>query len=292
MQQSHLILNSSTHPAETTVGDLAHARVTCASLVHVDSQRGRTTPPDTDYIRVHPARLFEVFSRLYASPFPSVVVVAAPAVPVVLQFLHEHPGTVDDFGSVTCTATPDKASQQTAVDTLVVLARIGSNALRPGVAFVDQPDGTPVEKSFEHLVAYLQTGSFTRVSLAAVLPRTTAFDRARVLQLPVAQILRGAVNFEQMLRQAHETGEAESVKVELARKLLVKRALVGCRDQADRLLDELGIPRSSVPQRSEVDTNAVIQKAERPALEDETDATRTTETGEITRAADSVAVAA
>jgi hypothetical protein len=243
MDHSRLILVSSHDAQQHALGELLRSRVG-GLLILVDGGRKAPSQPEADVVRVRPDRLDQLYCTVAAAQHACSVLVFAQAVPAVLDFLEQHAGTAGDFASIICSSTPDPASQQTVIDTLTRLSRMGADHEKLTVAFTQAPHAVPVQEAFAQLVAHTVSGEFRGVSLEAVLHQSQAFERARDLQLDIGGILRGELNFETALAQARQAGEREHVLHGIARKLLAQRALTCCRQEIDRTLDALRVPHT------------------------------------------------
>jgi hypothetical protein len=240
MENSHLILLSGSDIQETVAGELVHSRLG-GQFVRVDAQRKTPGLSESDVVRLHPNQLEQLYYQLPASRSVCTVVVSANAVPATLEFLEQHQGTVSDFASVICTTTPCAASQQSVADRLPRVSRMGVDQSQLGVFFTQAPRTGTVEEAYGQLVAFIRD-NFPRISLEAVLQHSSIFTRIRDLQLPVATALRGEVDYKAALEQAHKNCEPEDVLNQLARQLMVQRALSGCKAEISRALNTLRIP--------------------------------------------------
>jgi hypothetical protein len=246
MNLHYLILTSGNDLQESAVADLVRSR-TGARLVRVEVPRKASAKLEPDAVCVRADRPDELYCMLASASRACCVAVSAPSVAPTLEFLAEHPGTANDFALIICTATPREGSQQSAVGTLAKLASMGVDPTRIGVVYTRTPRDASVEQTFKQLAGYLANGPFTAICREAVLKDSTAFERARELQLPIADVLSGQVRFESALEGARHAGEPEELLHALARKLLAQRALTGCRVDIDKALDMLRVPH--IPQQ-------------------------------------------
>ena len=240
MENSHLILLSGSDMQETVSGELVHSRLG-GMLVRVDAQRKTPGLSESDVVRLHPNQLEQLYYQLPASRRVCTVVVSANAVPATLEFLEQHQGTVSDFASVICTTTPNASSQQSVADRLPRLSRMGVDQSQLGVLFTQAPRTATVDEAYGHLVAFIRD-NFPRISLEAVLHHSSIFTRIRELQLPVATVLRGEVDYKAALEQAHKNCEPEDVLNQLARQLMMQRARSGWKAESSRALNTLRVP--------------------------------------------------
>lgn len=241
MNDHYLILTSGNDVQESAVAELVRSR-TGARLVRVEVPRKASAQTEPDALRVRADRPDELYCMLAAASHACCVAVSAPSVAPTLEFLAEHPGTANDFSLIICTATPRAESQQSAVGTLTRLASMSVDPTRVGVVYTHTPRDASAEQAFTQLASYLADGPFAAGCREAVLKDSTAFERARELQLPIAGILSGQVRFESALEAAREAGEPEELLHTLARKLIAQRALTGRRVDIEQALDMLRVP--------------------------------------------------
>ncbi|EUC14328.1 hypothetical protein [Paraburkholderia hospita] len=179
-----LVLTSGNDAMENAVGELIQSRIG-GPLLRVDVQRRASADPEPSVIRVRPDRLDEMYCTVATTRHACSVIVSAQCVPSVLAFLEEHEGTAGDFTSIICTATPRAESQSAAMQTIERLIGIGADPAKLGVIFTQAPRELPMREAFSQLANQLSTGQFPNVNLETMLPTSTAFERARELQLPV-----------------------------------------------------------------------------------------------------------
>lgn len=221
MENTLLILLSGGNPQEAMIAEIAHSRLG-GSLAHVDAQRKPSEPTDPHVTRFHSDQLDQLYCKLAVAQGPATVVVSARAVPATIKFLERYPGTVNDFSSVICFATPDSGSQQRVADRLTSLAHMGADHNSLAVAFTNAPRAARVEDAYKQLADHVASGNFSGVSLDAVLYRSTLFERIRDLQLPLGEMLRGEVDYQTSLKLAHRNGEPEHVLHRLAQQVMVQ----------------------------------------------------------------------
>jgi hypothetical protein len=122
---------------------------------------------------------------------------------------------------------------------------MGADPAKLGIVFTQAPRETSVREAFSQLASHLMNGHFPNVSFDAALHESTAFERARELQIPIPSVLNGLVNFETTLQQARQAGAPELTLHALAHKLLAQRALLGYREAIAQAIDALRLPRIS-----------------------------------------------
>lgn len=264
MENSRLILLSSSDPQETAVGELVQLRLG-GSLARVDAQRKTLGLREPDVARFRPDQLEQLYCKLATATTPCTVVVWARAVPETIAFLEQHPGTINDFAPVVCTTTQDAASQQSVTDRLARLSHMGADHSRLSGVFAQAPRAVPVEEAFAQLVAHVVSGNYRGVSVDAALYQSAVFTRVRDLQLPVGAMLRGEVDYQISLRLAHWDREPEHVLRQFARQLMVQRALAGCKAEIARALNALRVPDLSGRDRSASMQEEEISPPQQPA---------------------------
>jgi hypothetical protein len=240
MENPRIIFLSSTDVQENAVCELIQSQRE-GPLVRVDAQRRTAASAECGDIRVHPGQLEQFYPRLLTSYNACTVAVSVNSAYATLKFLEEHPGSISDFESVILSTTPDPKAQQSVIEKLNSLSRMGADQHQLRVAFGRAPRAAPVEETYGKLVPHLSE-HFPCINLDAVLYESSIYARIRDLRLPLGLMLRGEVDYQVALRQARLNSEPEDVLQQFVQKLMLQRALAGCQAEIILALKALRAP--------------------------------------------------
>ena len=233
------VINFSRNVGKTTVArHLLAPRIPDCQVVAVESINADDSQPVT--IR---GRQFAQLQEFLQSVDNVVVDIGASNVEELLKLMRRYRDSQQDFDGFIVPTVPARKQQQDTAATLEELARIGVPQERLRLVFNQVDDDSPLDRTFETLLAYCATSG-------AVLPRPAAFisfnevySLVRGTDQSLAELAADRTDYKVLIAKA----AAHSDKLALAHRLAIQRLARGVISELDACFAALDLHRLAQP---------------------------------------------
>jgi hypothetical protein len=158
-----------------------------------------------------------------------VVDVGASNVEDLLALMRRYSGSHADFDGFIVPTVPPRKQQQDTAATLAELARIGVPAGRIRLIFNQLEDDTPVERTFETLLAYCAASGAVQPRTAAFMRFNEVYARLRGTGQLLLDLAADSLDYKAEIAMANSASE----KMVLAQKLATQRLARGVIPELD-----------------------------------------------------------
>jgi hypothetical protein len=228
------VINFSGNVGKTTVArHLLAPRIPGCQVVAVESINADEGQPIT--IR---GRQFGQLQEFIQSVDDVVIDIGASNVEELLKLMRRYRDSHEDIdGFVVPTVAARKQQQDTAA-TLSELARIGVPAARLRLVFNQVDDDTPIDRSFETLLAFCSTSGVAEPRMAAVIPYNEVYALVRGSGLPLADLAADNTDYKREIAKANSIADKQA----LAHRLGIQRLAKGVIPELDACFRALDLP--------------------------------------------------
>jgi hypothetical protein len=158
-----------------------------------------------------------------------VVDVGASNVEDLLALMRRYSGSHADFDGFVVPTVPPRKQQQDTAATLTELARIGVPPQRVRLLFNQLEDETPIERTFETLLAYCAASGAVQPRTAACMRYNEVYARVRGTGQSLLDLAADTINYKAEISNTTSASE----KLVLAQKLATQRLSRGVIPELD-----------------------------------------------------------
>ncbi|AMV43419.1 hypothetical protein [Paraburkholderia caribensis] len=181
------------------------------------------------------------YCTMMTSPRGGIIDVPTEHRSAMIAFIRLRRHVLTELKTIIVSVSPDTASQQAAVETLIAICAAGVVPACIRILATDAPADARLDDVYPPVVDYAREAQIT-VTPEAMLPVSTSFAKAQQFKMPIAAVLNRAVDFETELTSARVNGAPEKIVHALAHKVIAQRDLLGTADAFKRVADTLGLP--------------------------------------------------
>jgi hypothetical protein len=161
--------------------------------------------------------------------------------------LRQVPGTINDFDLVIVPCTPDHRAQDETAATIDDLSRLGLTPEKLRVIFNrSAADGTPIEREYRNVVAYLTARPKYTLYEDLVLPDRACHTDLGAAGRSISEVLTDSTNYAAALELAVKQKADPAERSRLARATALYRAAQGAEADLQRAFEALRLPPSMV----------------------------------------------
>lgn len=228
------VINFSGNVGKSTVArHLLAPRIPGCPVVAVESINADDGQPVT--IR---GRQFAQLQEFLQSVDNVVVDIGASNVEELLKLMQRYRDSQADFDGFVVPTVPARKQQQDTAATLAELARIGVAPARLRLLFNQVEDDSPIERTFETLLAYCASSGVAQPRPGACLSFNEVYALVRGTGLSLAELAADGTDYKAQIAQA----DSQSDKLVLAQRLAIQRLARGVVPELDACFAALDLP--------------------------------------------------
>lgn len=231
------VINYSGNVGKTTVArHLLAPRISGCQVVAVESINADDGQPVT--IR---GREFAQLQEFLQSVDNVVVDIGASNVEELLKLMRRYLDSQEDFDGFIVPTVPARKQQQDTAATLAELARIGVPPERLRVVFNQVDDDSPIDRTFETLLAYCASTGVAQPNVAAFISFNEVYALVRGSGQSLAELAADRTDYKALIAKAGPQAD----KLALAHCLAMQRLARGVIPQLDACFSALELQRLS-----------------------------------------------
>jgi hypothetical protein len=174
--------------------------------------------------------------------------VGANNVEDVLKLMRRYRDSQEDFDGFIVPTVPARKQQQDTAATLAELARIGVAPEKVRLVFNQVDDDSPVERTFDTLLAYCASSGVAQPSPAALISFNEVYALVRGTGQSLAELAADRTDYKAAVGRA----ATQSDKLALAQRLAIQRLARGVIPELDACFAALDLPQLVHPSGDEV----------------------------------------
>jgi hypothetical protein len=213
------VINFSGNVGKTTVArHLLAPRIPGCQVVAVES----INADDGQAVTIR-GRQFAQLQEFLQSVDNVVIDIGASNVEDLLKLMRRYRDSQEDFDAFIVPTVPARKQQQDTAATLAELARIGVSPDRIRLVFNQVDDDSPIERTFDTLLAYCASSGVVQPRLAAFLSFNEVYALVRGTGQSLAELAADRTDYKAAIAKA----SAQSDKLALAHRLATQRLARG-----------------------------------------------------------------
>jgi hypothetical protein len=177
-----------------------------------------------------------------------VVDVGASNVEDLLTLMRRYSGSHEDFDGFVIPTVPARKQQQDTTATLAELARIGVPATRLRLVFNQVEDDSPIEQTFETLLAFCKVSGVVQPRTEACIRYNEVYARTRSAGQSLLELAADPTDYKAEIAKATSAPD----KLALAQKLATQRLARGVVPELDACFAALDLEPVSLERRTAV----------------------------------------
>ena len=227
------VINFSGNVGKTTVArHLLAPRIPGCQVVAVES----INADDGQSVTIR-GRQFAQLQEFLQSVDNVVIDIGASNVEELLKLMHRYRDSQQDFDGFIIPTVPARKQQQDTAATLTELARIGVPPDRLRLVFNQIDDDSPIERTFDTLLAYCASSGVVQPRLAAFISFNEVYALVRGTGQSLAELAADSTDYKAAIAKA----SAQSDKLALAHRLAVQRLARGVVPELDACFEALDL---------------------------------------------------
>jgi MinD-like ATPase involved in chromosome partitioning or flagellar assembly len=227
------VINFSGNVGKTTVArHLLAPRIPGCQVVAVES----INADDGQSVTIR-GRQFAQLQEFLQSVDNVVIDIGASNVEELLKLMHRYRDSQQDFDGFIIPTVPARKQQQDTAATLTELARIGVPPDRLRLVFNQIDDDSPIERTFDTLLAYCASSGVVQARLAALISFNEVYALVRGTGQSLAELAADSTDYKAAIARA----SAQSDKLALAHRLAVQRLARGVVPELDACFEALDL---------------------------------------------------
>ncbi len=227
------VINFSGNVGKTTVArHLLAPRIPGCQVVAVES----INADDGQSVTIR-GRQFAQLQEFLQSVDNVVIDIGASNVEELLKLMHRYRDSQQDFDGFIVPTVPARKQQQDTAATLTELARIGVPPDRLRLVFNQIDDDSPIERTFDTLLAYCASSGVVQPRLAAFISFNEVYALVRGTGQSLAELAADSTDYKAAIAKA----SAQSDKLALAHRLAVQRLARGVVPELDACFEALDL---------------------------------------------------
>lgn len=228
------VINFSGNVGKTTVArHLLAPRIPGCQVVAVES----INADDGQSVTIR-GRQFAQLQEFLQSVDKVVIDIGASNVEELLKLMRRYSGSHMDFDAFVVPTVPARKQQQDTAATLAELARIGVPPDRLRLVFNQIDDDSPIERSFDTLLAYCAASGAVHPRPAACISFNEVFALVRGTGQSLAELGADRTDYKAAIAKAG----VQSDKLALAHRLAIQRLARGVIPELDACFEALDLP--------------------------------------------------
>ena len=227
------VINFSGNVGKTTVArHLLAPRIPGCQVVAVES----INADDGQSVTIR-GRQFAQLQEFLQSVDNVVIDIGASNVEELLKLMHRYRDSQQDFDGFIIPTVPARKQQQDTAATLTELARIGVPPDRLRLVFNQIDDDSPIERTFDTLLAYCASSGVVQPRPAAFISFNEVYALVRGTGQSLAELAADSTDYKAAIAKA----SAQSDKLALAHRLAVQRLARGVVPELDACFEALDL---------------------------------------------------
>lgn len=227
------VINFSGNVGKTTVArHLLAPRIPGCQVVAVES----INADDGQSVTIR-GRQFAQLQEFLQSVDNVVIDIGASNVEDLLKLMHRYRDSQQDFDGFIVPTVPARKQQQDTAATLTELARIGVPPDRLRLVFNQIDDDSPIERTFDTLLAYCASSGVVQPRPAAFISFNEVYALVRGTGQSLAELAADSTDYKAAIAKA----SAQSDKLALAHRLAVQRLARGVVPELDACFEALDL---------------------------------------------------
>lgn len=229
------VINFSGNVGKTTVArHLLAPRIPSCQVVAVES----INADDGQSVTIR-GRQFAQLQEFLQSVDNVVVDIGASNVEELLKLMRRYRDSQEDFDGFVVPTVPARKQQQDTAATLAELARIGVPPARLRLVFNQVDDDSPIDRTFNTLVAYCASSGFAQPRPAAFISYNEVYALVRGTGQTLAELAADRTDYKAEIAKA----ASQSDKLALAQRLATQRLARGVIPELGACFAALDLPR-------------------------------------------------
>ena len=159
----------------------------------------------------------------------AVVDIGASNVEELLSLMHRYRGSHEDFDCFVVPTVPSRKQQQDTIATLAELTRVGVPATRMRLVFNQVEDDSPIEQTFEPLLAFCSVSGVVQPRPTACISQNEIYARVRHADQSLIELAADSTDYKAEIAKASSASE----RLALAQKLATQRLARGVVPELD-----------------------------------------------------------
>lgn len=229
------VINFSGNVGKTTVArHLLAPRIAGCQVVAVES----INADDSVAVTIR-GRQFAQLQEFLQSVDDVVIDIGASNVEELLKLMRRYRDSQEDFDGFVVPTVPTRKQQQDTAATLAELARIGVPPERLRLVFNQVDDDSPIDRTFETLLAYCAASGVVQPRQAAAISFNEVYSLVRGTGRSLAELAADRTDYKAAIAEAGTQTE----KLALAQRLAIQRLARGVIPELDACFAALDLQR-------------------------------------------------